>query len=286
MSVAFINGRFGRIEDLSISLLDRGFLFGEGVFTTMRLKEGLVENFSRHLFRLGEHCRAVGIITPQIDREAIRELAARNHAGEGVWRLKAIVTKGAGEIFGLTPKAQGAFALTLEKSRPVPKSPYNLAVYPFPLSKPTARLKTLGLLDRQMIKQFAEARGCQEALTFGADGSILEGVYSNIFWVVGTTLFTPSFSLPLLKGTYLSSVMEGALKMGFQVVETTSRLEDIGPSAKIFVCNSMIGLKSVASIGSHEFGRDPELEASLMTSTQKVIASDVLDVRREVNSFG
>ncbi len=285
MSVAFLNGSFGRLEELAISLLDRGFLFGEGVFTTMRLKEGLVENISRHLSRLEEHCRALRIIPPLVEKEAIRELAARNQAEAGTWRLKAIVTRGAGENFGLRAKAQGAFALTLEHSRPVPKSPYRLGVYPFPVSRPTAHLKSLGYLDRQAIKQFAEERGCQEALTFGADGSILEGAFSNIFWIVGNTLFTPSFSLPLLKGTYLSSVIEGALKMGFQIAETKSRLEEMEPCAKIFVCNSMIGLKSVASIDSSEFGLDPELESSLMHAAQEVIASDVLDVRVQVNSF-
>lgn len=277
MRISYLNGSFISSDELNIPLLDRGVLFGEGVFTTLRLHEGFVENISRHLFRLEEHCQAIGFQPPAIDRTVFRELAARNQAGTGTWRLKVIATKGGGRV-------AGSLAILLERYEPISKAPYRLALYPTPVCKPTAHLKTLAYLDRHMIKAYGDKRGCDEVLTTGVDGNLLEGAFSNLFWVVGNTLMTPSFSLPLLKGTYLSSLIEGALKIGFKIIETESLFDEIERKANVFVCNSMIGLQAVAQIEAWTFKRDLKVETTLQGLAWQVISTDLLDIRDQLNS--
>ena len=96
MNIVFLDGTFHFENEAFIPVNDRGFLFGDGVFTTIRVIEGQPECMEMHLERIQSHCRALNIVPPAIASNLIMELIKQNGAENGQWRLKIIVTGGGG----------------------------------------------------------------------------------------------------------------------------------------------------------------------------------------------
>lgn len=272
------NGKLIPQEDLRVPFFDRGFLFGDGAFTTMRVHNGIVENIGKHLLRLKQNCKSLNIALSDISKQWIRDLITENNALDGTWRLKLIVTGGTSKGLGLEKRSAGDIVITLAKYNTNPSTPYKLSLFPFPVISPTAKVKSLAYLDRLWIKDFALKNGSQDALTTMFDGTILETAFSNIFWIGKGVLYTPSLDLPLLRGTYLSSIIEGAQKLKCRIVELREVLENIALDSHVFVCNSLMGIQPVDYIDQTEYNRDNMLEESLHEATRKVISADILDI--------
>jgi 4-amino-4-deoxychorismate lyase len=279
MSFSSHNGVIIPDENLRLPVADRGLLFGDGVFTTLCVREGIVENLEKHLKRLERNCLAVRINPPKIDIDWIRELVLKNKAISGTWRLKLIVTGGCANRLDLHQRPAGDVIMTLSNNPIKPPIPYRLALFPFPVSSPTAHLKTLACLDRLWIRDYALSNHFHDALTTLTDGTTLETSFSNVFWIDDDILFTPSFELPLLKGNYLSTVIESASSNAYQIVEIKCTLNEIPATACVFVCNSMIGMHPIDSIEQTEFKKNPEIEAFLRNATQERIAADSLNIK-------
>src|SRR5262245_40032202 len=88
----WLNGEFCLEKDAFIPVTDRGFLFGEGIFTTIRVHDGKCELFHLHLQRLQRQAEVLDFDWNSLNFESIAELIERNQAWKGVWRLKIIVT--------------------------------------------------------------------------------------------------------------------------------------------------------------------------------------------------
>src|ERR1700756_261441 len=93
MSIVYYNGQFLPEEAARIPCTDRGFLFGEGVFTTVRVQKGRAEWLTRHFERLKDHSRQLGIESPILDEKMVAQLIRENRAVDGIWRLKIVVTQ-------------------------------------------------------------------------------------------------------------------------------------------------------------------------------------------------
>lgn len=275
-TLASCNGKIVPGESLRVPFTDRGFLFGDGVFTTMRVQEGRVENIERHLSRLKENCLFLNIIPPLINKHWIEELVTENKAFTGTWRLKLIITGGASRGLGFEERKAGDIIITLVQYTEGVQSFYDLTLFPFPISSPTAKIKSLAYLDRLWINDFARRNGTQDALTTMADGTILETAFSNIFWIRGGILHTPSFDLPLLKGTYLSSVLEGVKKLNMPVVEVKEVAENITLDSHVYICNSMKEIQPIDKIDQRVYERNKSLEETIRKATQEIISEDTL----------
>jgi len=272
------NGKLILKEDLRIPFSDRAFLFGDGVFTTMHVNNGIVENFGKHMLRLKQNCLSINITPQKITTQWIKDLVIANNALEGSWRMKLIVTGGISNGLGLEERHAGDIIITLAKCTAIPVQPFNLSVFPFPVVSPTAKVKSLAYLDRLWIKDFALKNGTHDALTKMENGTLLETAFSNIFWINESTFYTPSSELPLLWGTFLSSLLEGTKNLGMRIVEVREVLENVAKNSRVYICNSLMGVQPVDYIGNIRYNRDTKLEESLQRATEKVIAEDVLVV--------
>lgn len=249
------NGVIFTESEVRLPVSDRGFLFGDGVFTSLRVKDGAPENILKHLERLNKDCRAIKIIPPEIPLQWIDDFIIANNALKGCWRLKIIITGGMSKELSLKERQAGNVLMVMSKYTKEELNPCRLCLYPSPVVTPTAKIKTLAYLNRLYIKDYAADCGFSDSLTVDFQGNILESAFSNIFWVVDDVLYTPSEDLPLLSGTFLTSVLEEALKNNISVVQVRAHLEDIPPNAAVFICNALTGIQPVDSIEDRVFSQ-------------------------------
>ena len=137
------NGKLIPQENLRVPFSDRGFLFGDGAFTTMRVHNGIVENIGKHLSRLNQNCQFLNIVPPTFNKQWIKDLITENNALEGTWRLKLIVTGGTSKGLGLEERMPGDIVITLAKYTEHSPMPYKLSIFPTPVISPTAKVKSL-----------------------------------------------------------------------------------------------------------------------------------------------
>ena len=91
-TIVYLNGEFFLEKNALIPATDRGFLFGDGVFRTIKIQEGHPQFWPQHLQKLKHDCEILGIIPPKISSEIIQELIDKNLAHKGTWRLTSRAT--------------------------------------------------------------------------------------------------------------------------------------------------------------------------------------------------
>lgn len=234
-SIVFLNHRFLPASQASIPITDRGFLFGDGIFTTIRVENGEPEHLERHLSRVKKQCIELKIDSPEISKEWLAQLIEKNHAQSGIWRMKIIVTGGDSSALNLEKRKFGNLLITISPYEP-PIDPYRLTVYPYPIVSPVADLKSLSYLQRLHVKEYARQHGCDDAIVLSPEGFILETAFGNFCWILEDCLYVPDPELPLFEGITISVLQE---KM--QTKKVKSRIEDIPKEAKCYLCNTMIG---------------------------------------------
>jgi 4-amino-4-deoxychorismate lyase len=240
--IIFCNGKFLPEHEPCIPLTDRGFLFGDGIFTTIKVVNGKAEYLDDHITRCYEQCIMLGIIPPVISTEAVIKLVKKNQATTGIWRLKIIITGGNGHRLCLEQREFGKLLMMLGKVEESFPHLINLTLYEHTISSPHSRLKTLSYLSRLYVADYAKTRGFDDAIVLSCEGFIMETAFSNIFWVVGQEVFVPCSGLDLLLGiTILKQIDEYRLK-GYKVSFVKAKVEDIPSNAQIYICNSIRGV--------------------------------------------
>ncbi len=237
MTSAFIliKGNFISLKQLSLSVDDRAWAYGDGVFTTLKVEEQNPIYLEEHMKRLQSHAATLGIAFPKISLEQIRTCTP-----PGNWKMKIILTGGSNSALGLPPKRTGDLILLFSALPPEPKS-WMLCLYPHIIESPLAKIKSLAYLERSMVTQYALDQGCDEALVCNSQGFVLEGGRSNIYWTLDNDFFTPHPDLPLLFGVTLQQEIEKHLFEGYKIHYVQLAPEEIPSQAKIFATNSLIG---------------------------------------------
>lgn len=256
------NGIF--VDKATISITHSSFLYGDGVFTTILVKDKKIYFLQDHLNRLKIHLDFMRIAIPKIDKKDLEKLVELNSATEGKWRLKIIVTpKGSFLDTKDTREVSDVFYF-LEKAKGVFQDTVSICSYTAPFVHPLAKIKTLAYLDHQLVKKEAENRGYDDAITFDQDQNILEASFANIFWTEGNSFFYPDPSLPYLDGITLSKVILLAKSMGYDIKPGKYTLKDIKTSMSVFLTSSIRIISPVVKIEREVFARDIKLEKTIL----------------------
>jgi len=216
----YLNGQFMPIEDAKISVLDRGFIFGDGVYEVIPV-------YSRKAFRLEEHLRRMqhsldGIKLPNPHSRAewaaiINELIARNEGDDQYLYLH--ITRGVAKrdhAFPLPPVAPTVFMM----SNPLPTPPAELlqsgvgAITAQDNRWLRCDIKSIALLPNVLLRQMAVDAGCAETILIRDDAFMTEGAASNIFVVKNGTLLAPPKDNFMLPGITYDVVLEIAAANG------------------------------------------------------------------------
>lgn len=213
MAIAYLNGTFLPLEQAQVPVLDRGFLFGDGVYEVIPVYGGRLFRLAHHLKRLHDSLAGVRIDRP-LDAAALsrmlEELVVRNGGGDQAVYLK--VTRGA-DIKRDHAFPAGVKPTLFAMSTPLP-APRDLARESgaAAITLPDIRwqlcnIKAITLLPNVLLRQQAIDAGSTEAILINA-GLAIEGAASNLFIVQDGTLITPPNSTALLPGITRDLVLE------------------------------------------------------------------------------
>jgi branched-chain amino acid aminotransferase len=265
-------GASGRIDglplaDAGVSVFDRGFLYGDGVFEVLRTYRSVPWRLEEHLGRLALGARRVGITVPVSNARWIAEvqavLAARLDPADVVLRLA--LTRGAGPP-GLDP-ALASVPTRLTLATPLPALPASLyqrglrvALTTIDRAAPRAGMLTLAGVKSSnyqlniLALRDARGRGLDDALLLSSDGALLEATGANIFVVAGGALRTPWLESGPLDGITRAEVVSLARELGVGV--TSGRLDpsDVWTADEIFLTSSVRELVPVVQVDDHEVG--------------------------------
>jgi branched-chain amino acid aminotransferase len=275
----FLNGQFVPEERAVVSVFDRGFLYGDGLFETMRVFNGKPFRWQQHLERLQRGSDFLNIKLPH-STEALRgfvsELIAKNKMPDALLRLT--LSRGVG-VRGYSPK--GANSPTIVMSlHPAPASGlkdsiprWNLITSSrrLPTNEPLAQFKTCNKLAQILARAEADAADADEALLLNTDGYVVEGASSNLFWIVGDTICTPPLAAGVLPGVTRGVVMEICEKLGLKTNDGNITAEELKLSDGIFVSLSSFGIVEVTSLDGLEVKRATLVE-EIQRSYEQIIA--------------
>jgi branched-subunit amino acid aminotransferase/4-amino-4-deoxychorismate lyase len=252
-----------------VSALDRGLLYGDGLFETLRSYQGVPFAFADHLARLRAGGKRIRLRVPGSTswwRTRVSTLLVRNHLGDRDALVRITVTRGAGGDTLLPPRRLPP--TTLITARPVPSEIAKLqevgvAVVLLPFHPGIGGLlsgvKTTDYLTAMMGKLLARERSAFEGIYQSAAGEILEGTTSNVFIVDGRGLATPPLSAGILPGITRQRVLALARAYGFDVRERTIAARELRGAKAAFLTASSIELLPIRAVDGRELRGDRSL---------------------------
>lgn len=262
----YLNGKFVPKAEATVSVFDRGFLYGDGLFETVRIHSGKPFRWTQHLQRLRKGATFLGIVLRPADAELTEialELLRRNQIGEGILRIA--LSRGVGAR-GYSPKGADSPTLVLsshpEPAKPstgLPQSKVVTSPYRVAAGDPLLLIKSASKLLNVIARAEAEARGADEALLVNTDGHLAEAASSNVFWIEGGVVCTPPLEAGALEGVTRGLVLEISRGLKIPVELRKVSPEVLFSAAGVFLANSGLGLIEVVSMDGHSINRSPLL---------------------------
>jgi 4-amino-4-deoxychorismate lyase len=232
----------------SIPIEDRGFLYGDGVFRTLRLHAGIPANWSRQYGKLQQDCAALGLTCPDAE-VLLQDIAQLSRQGEAV--LKIIVTRGTGQR-GYAPPTD-VHPTRIVATYPAPltvSSSLDLYLCQTRLSHQPrlAGIKHLNRLENVLAAQECQSVGKQEGVLCDEDGAVISGTRSNLFVVTKGKLLTPDLSRCGVAGVQRERVMDWAMAHDSPCEVSRLELQDVLGAEELFLVNSVFGIWPVRSL--------------------------------------
>jgi branched-subunit amino acid aminotransferase/4-amino-4-deoxychorismate lyase len=253
--MVYLNGAILPSREAMISPLDRGFLYGDGLFETMRSYGGKIHLLARHLARLRRSADHLLLPLPS-DQDLVTALRATLEAnGGGDLALRLTVSRGTGAIGDIS----GDMPTLLVTPRPLtqrdgrPEALITLSVWRSPPETGMAVKSLNYLTGAQAARELADA-GVGEGILLTHEGWVAEGSVSNIFALRDDLLRTPPLSLGILDGITRRRVMELAGTIGIEVREERFTPEFLRSCRECFYTNSVREVVPVSSVDGHRVG--------------------------------
>ena len=261
MGIIYFNGNVTE-EKAVISPIDRGFLYGDGVFETMRSYGGKVFRQEEHLRRLFYSAEVISLKIPYTIsqlKDAISETLSANKLSNAYIRI----TVSRGEGIGLTPPSSpgGNLLIVVQEVPLFPEKWYTdglrgvvVKIKKDSLS-PLFSIKSLNYLPNILAIIEARARNVDEGIILNSDCLVSSATASNIFLVSGEKLLTPSLKSNILPGITRQAVIEIAQRLGYEVCEAEIKKEELLVVNEVFLTSSVREIVPLTSIDEIPIGR-------------------------------
>lgn len=231
---AYVNGRFVDESEAVVSIFDRGFLYGDGVFETMRIYGGRVFRALPHFHRLFDGLRALDIESPFSPEElwaVCRALVRYNSVADGVARVYL---------------TRDSVTATVQ-ARSFARREMRAIVSSVQVDPRLSRFKTANRLPYVLAQREAERAGVEEALLLNAAGHVVEFTTGNLFVVKDGVLFTPPLEDGALPGVTRHAVLGLAAEKGIRAREQSFGPEFLDTAYEVFATNSLIEIAPVTT---------------------------------------
>ncbi len=259
MEKVFLNDKLVSVDEGCVAVTDSGFLYGAGLFETMRSCKGVVFALGSHLNRLFSSAEKLDIYNSydrQFVSDAVYKVLEANELAEARLRL----TISSGSISASAEQRRSTLLISATKYQGYPAQYYSKGVMvvlnPFRqnTTDPTCGHKTTNYLSRMMGLNMARQRRATEALWFTEDNRLAEGCVSNVFVVKNSIAYTPMVSTPILPGIARQTVCELAVKNSIELVEKDLTINDVLAADEIFLTNVIMKVLPIIKVEKHTVG--------------------------------
>lgn len=247
-----------------IEVLDRGFHYGDGCFTTARIRHNRIELYDRHLTRLQNSNQSLSLnANLDLITESLQLLGKSQGKLNGT--LKIVLSRGVGQ-----------------RGYSLPDHPADLWLFYYPqdiqdfrfeqiqsgvlqravgLTMPSlVGLKTLNRLEQVLLKQEADQRGWPEAIVTDVQGGIVEGVSSNCFICINNTWITPELRYNGVFGVMRAEILQRMQDQGIACQQRYIDMEEIAHIQSLFFCNALNPMKIVTQFEQRSLDGDACIE--------------------------
>nr|VFK33631.1 MAG: aminodeoxychorismate lyase apoprotein [Candidatus Kentron sp. MB]VFK76337.1 MAG: aminodeoxychorismate lyase apoprotein [Candidatus Kentron sp. MB] len=248
----------GKASD-TISATDRGFQYGDGLFETMAIDQGIPLCLFDHLARLARGCQRLRIPQPARGLLQKESRTVASNVERGV--LKIIITRGVGGR-GYAPPPN-PLATRFIADFPWPDYPASffeegietaLCETRLARNPGLAGIKHLNRLEQVLGKAECVEKGVPEGIMLDTEGNLIEGVMSNLFLIRGNELMTPSLASSGVQGIVRDRIIRVARETAGMTVGVTKIDHSVLPHADgIFFCNSIMGIWPVKKLAQHRY---------------------------------
>ncbi len=255
----FLNDKLIDIDKACISVTDSGFLYGAGLFETMRSYDGVVFALKDHLDRLFFSARTLSI-NLAYDRKYITDAIYKILRANKLTDARMRLTLTNGPMSQSDEQRKPTLLITATKLQPYPAEYYKKGVLvvlcPFRQNagEPTCGHKTTSYFSRMIALNRAHQKRAAEALWFTMDNRLAEGCISNVFLVKDSVLHTPPIETPVLAGIARKTVCQIALKNYIKLVEKELYIDDVLAADEIFLTNVIMQIMPVTAVEKHTVG--------------------------------
>jgi branched-chain amino acid aminotransferase len=288
----YLNDKFVRQEDAVVSVFDHGFLYGDGVYETIRSYGNRIFMCEAHIARLYRSAEAIGLTIP-IPRkrwlDLLHESMARNDVGNERRDayLRITISRGTGDI-GLDPALCPSPTVVL-MAKPLIAPAASLYEQGVALivartrrNLPTAlspQIKSTNLLNNILAKREALAAGAFDSLLLNWESHLTECTVSNLFFVTDGVVRTPSVDCGILDGITRNLVLELAAELHFPTEEGRFTVDQLYRADECFLTNTSMEIMPVVSVDHRPIGQGTpgpvtgRLRSGFLESRQRFLGS-------------
>ncbi|CAH1206488.1 Branched-chain-amino-acid aminotransferase [Paenibacillus plantiphilus] len=259
-----INNEFVRKEDAKVSIYDRGFLFGDGVFEGIRAYSGNVFKLKEHIERLYDSAKSILLDIPYTREQITQIVVDTLHKNQlNTAYIRIIVSRGVGMGYSLDPFVCHApqFIVITEAFEAFPSHLYDqgLEIITVPTRRNRSdvlspQVKSLNYLNNILVKAEAIVAGVNDGLMLNTEGYVVEGTTQNIFAVKNNEIMTPPCYLGALEGITRNSVIELSERLGYITTERTLTRHDLYTADEVFFTGTAAEIIGVIKIDGRLIG--------------------------------
>ncbi len=284
--IIYLNGQLKPRFEAKLPLFDHGFLYGYGLFETMRAYNGHIFRLDSHLTRLRCSAESISltysILTTEQGKQSLKaacvETLEANKLKDA--RLRLTVSAGEGDM---TPDpgtcSSPTILITVGNLAPLPPEKYETGFRAVLSSlrrnsqSPLSRLKSTCYMENILARMAARAVGCDEAIFLNEQGYLAEGSTTNVFLVSNGELITPSFETGVLPGITREVVLEIVRTLNIKTTEKAVELNELVEAKEAFVTNSILELMPLTLFEGKPIGtgKPGHLTKELLAAYKKLV---------------
>jgi D-alanine transaminase len=259
--LVYLNGQYIPASEARISALDRGFIFGDGVYEVWRVVRGQLFEAARHQHRLERGLRELRLVPPPESTlggitTIAERLLSQNGLLESDGTLYVEISRGAAPRTHYFPVVGTPSTMLVMAAGFTPSDARFKGAKV--ITQPDVRwlrcdLKTIQLLPNVLARQAAVEAGASEAI-FVRDGLITEGTHTTVFGVIGGVLRTHPANHRVLPGVTREVVIEIAREIGIAVREDAITINEVVEATELFLTGTTTDITPILSVDSQRIG--------------------------------
>lgn len=245
----------------TISPLDRGFAYGDGVFRTIKITNGLPEHWPMHYQTLFADCSAIGIVCPSADT-FISDFKKIFDIDEFSAVVKIIVTRGEGERGYNPPAVTTPMRVMIKSSMPdYPEVNFSEGVVlhlcdtRIAHQPKLAGIKHLNRLDNVLARMEWHDPKVAEGVMLDMEGNVIECTAANIVARYGDTLITPKLDQCGVAGITRKQILAHAKRLELNTAIERMNLKDLHSADEVVICNSLFGAWQVRKLAGQQWAK-------------------------------